>query len=370
MEDLELYIHFPFCVRKCRYCDFLSGSSSEEDRKKYIQALLREIRRTDIPDNMQVISVFFGGGTPSLMEPMQMERVLDVLCEKFPICENAEISMECNPGTADLPRLAEYRSLGINRLSLGVQSFLDDELKLLGRIHSAKQAVECYEAAREAGFENINLDLMSALPGQTYDEWMYSLRFAAGLGPEHISAYSLIIEDGTPFAVMDLPPLPDEEEDRRMYHDTKTVLEGYGYHRYEISNYALEGRECIHNKGYWTGTQYLGFGLGSSSLIGNARFHNTRSMKKYLKGTDIREEEEILTEKDRMEEFMFLGLRLTEGVSTVDFCKRFGKSIDAVYGKVLERHVGQGLLVREGDRIYLTEFGTDVSNSVMADYMF
>lgn len=374
MEDLELYIHFPFCVRKCRYCDFLSGPSSDEMRERYIQALVREIQEADAPDDARVISAFFGGGTPSLMEPRQMERVMRALRDRFSFCEDAEISMECNPGTADRARLSEYHSLGVNRLSIGVQSFRDDELRLLGRIHTSKQARECYDAAREAGFDNINLDLMSALPGQTYDEWMYSLRSAVRLGPEHISAYSLIIEEGTPFAVMDLPPLPDEEEDRRMYHDTKTVLEEYGYHRYEISNYALAGRECVHNKGYWTGTQYLGLGLGSSSLVGNRRFHNTRSMKKYLSlssgAAPIREEEEILTEKDRMEEFMFLGLRLTRGVSTVDFYNRFGKSIDEVYGKVLERHIGQGLMVREGERIYLTEFGTDVSNAVMADYMF
>lgn len=370
MRELELYIHFPFCVKKCRYCDFLSGPSSEEEREKYIRALINEIRTADVPESSQVISVFFGGGTPSLIKPQQLAGVMKALHSRFRIRDGAEISMECNPGTADAATLSEFHSLGISRLSIGVQSFRDSELGLLGRIHSAAQARECYEAARRAGFDNINLDLMSALPGQTYEEWMYSLRTAAGLGPEHISAYSLIIEEGTPFAAMDLPPLPDEEEDRRMYHDTKSVLAQYGYHRYEISNYAKEGKESVHNTGYWIGTEYLGLGLGSSSLIGNRRFHNTRSIKKYLLGGNIREDEEILTEKDRMEEFMFLGLRLTRGVSRIDFYKRFGKSMEEVYGDVIAGHIRSGLMAEDGDRLYLTQLGTDVSNSVMADYMF
>lgn len=378
MRELELYIHFPFCVRKCRYCDFLSGPASEEDRKNYIRALAEEIHHvpeSEIPDAYEVISVFFGGGTPSLIDPESLGLVMDALHERFFIKKNAEISMECNPGTADAERLAAFCACGINRLSIGVQSFRDSELKLLGRIHSAEEAIRCYEQAREAGFTNINLDLMSALPGQTYDEWMYSLQKAASLEPEHISAYSLIIEEGTPFASMSLPPLPDEEEDRRMYHDTKRFLESCGYHRYEISNYAREGRECIHNCGYWTGTEYLGLGLGSSSLIGQTRFHNTRDMAEYIAkaGTDprsIREETENLSLQDQMEEFMFLGLRLTRGVSCVDFRRRFGKDIDQVYGPVIQRHIRQGLMVRDGDRLYLTSFGTDVSNSVMADYMF
>lgn len=289
--------------------------------------------------------------------------------------------MEVNPGTADLERLQAYRGAGINRLSIGVQSVDDAELALLGRIHRAGQAEKIFREARRAGFDNINIDLMSALPGQTADKWEQNLRIVCEWGPEHISAYSLIIEEGTPFAEMDLPPLPSEEEDRLMYHRTQTVLAEYGYQRYEISNYARPGRACRHNCGYWTGHEYLGLGLGASSLIGDRRFKVTASMPEYLRRIRLADSGEIndpahyyediqqLTLRDRMEEFMFLGLRLTEGVSEAQFRKRFGHPVDEVYGPVLARHTGAGLLERTGDRIRLTEKGLDLANYVMSDFI-
>ncbi len=392
MRKISIYIHIPFCIRKCLYCDFLSAPSTPDCIEQYVRALEAEIRFSpdlngltgaEIPDDpeIQVDTVFLGGGTPSLLTPDQLERILTAVRESYRVQDGAEISMEVNPGTADLERLQAYRGAGINRLSIGVQSVDDAELALLGRIHRAGQAEKIFREARRAGFDNINIDLMSALPGQTADKWEQNLRIVCEWGPEHISAYSLIIEEGTPFAEMDLPPLPSEEEDRLMYHRTQTVLAEYGYQRYEISNYARPGRACRHNCGYWTGHEYLGLGLGASSLIGDRRFKVTASMPEYLRRIRLADSGEIkdpaqyyeeiqqLTLRDRMEEFMFLGLRLTEGVSEAQFRKCFGHPVDEVYGPVLARHTGAGLLERTGDRIRLTETGLDLANYVMSDFL-
>ena len=243
---VSLYLHFPFCERKCRYCDFLSGPACAEEREDYIELLCREIRMRASEVTAPVDTIFIGGGTPSLMTPEQADRLMEAIFSAFHVMDNAEISMEVNPGTADLTKLRTYRSAGINRLSIGVQSFDDAELKLLGRIHTSDQARRIFHMAREAGFSNINLDLMSALPGQNIETWSKTLREAVALQPEHLSAYSLIIEEGTPFAKMfsqkELPALPSEEEDREIYHFTKKFLAENGYRRYEISNYAREKR--------------------------------------------------------------------------------------------------------------------------------
>ena len=392
MRKISIYIHIPFCIRKCLYCDFLSAPSTPDCIEQYVCALESEIRfspdlngltAAEIPDDpeIQVDTVFLGGGTPSLLTPDQLERILTAVRKSYRVQDGAEISMEVNPGTADLERLQAYRGAGINRLSIGVQSVDDAELALLGRIHRAGQAEKIFREARRAGFDNINIDLMSALPGQTTDRWEQNLRIVCAWGPEHISAYSLIIEEGTPFAEMDLPPLPSEEEDRLMYHRTQTVLAEYGYQRYEISNYARPGRACRHNCGYWTGHEYLGLGLGASSLIGDRRFKVTASMPEYLRRIRLAASGEIkdpahyyeeiqqLTLRDRMEEFMFLGLRMTEGVSEAEFRRRFGNPVDAVYGPLLARHTDGGLLERTGDRIRLTEKGLDLANYVMSDFI-
>ena len=392
MRKISIYIHIPFCIRKCLYCDFLSAPSTPDCIEQYVRALEAEIRFSpdlngltgaEIPDDpeIQVDTVFLGGGTPSLLTPDQLERILTAVRKSYRVQDGAEISMEVNPGTADLERLQAYRGAGINRLSIGVQSVDDAELALLGRIHRAGQAEKIFREARRAGFDNINIDLMSALPGQTADKWEQNLRTVCEWGPDHISAYSLIIEEGTPFAEMDLPPLPSEEEDRLMYHRTQTVLAEYGYQRYEISNYARPGRACRHNCGYWTGHEYLGLGLGASSLIGDRRFKVTASMPEYLRrirqaaSGEIKdpahyyEEIQQLTLPDRMEEFMFLGLRMTEGLSEAEFRRRFGNPVDAVYGPLLARHTDGGLLERTGDRIRLTEKGLDLANYVMSDFI-
>jgi oxygen-independent coproporphyrinogen-3 oxidase len=385
---ISLYVHIPFCLRKCRYCDFLSAPQTDIDRERYVKALIREIKtQKDCPAGRPVDTVFFGGGTPSVLSAGQIGRIMDALGEAFSIRQDAEISLETNPGTADFDKLSALKKAGINRLSMGVQSMHDEELRLLGRIHTADQAGEAFKTARAAGFDNINIDLMSALPGQTFDSWADSLRQAVEWRPEHISAYSLIIEPGTPFSALydagELPPLPDEETDRKMYHYTREYLAQHGYGRYEISNYALKGRECRHNSGYWRGHSYLGFGIGAASYVNGVRFSNIPDFETYIMEMEkacveaeieqvygnVRTEIHLLTEQEKMEEFMFLGLRMTAGVKTSDFASRFGKSLDDVYGDVIRRHLAQGLLKRTPEGFCLTERGTDISNYVMADYL-
>lgn len=372
---LELYIHIPFCVKKCAYCDFLSAPADWDAREAYVSALLREIR--SLPgeyglDNREVISVFVGGGTPSLLEGVRMKEIMDALREHFLFAPDAEITVEANPGTLDREKLRLYGRSGINRLSLGLQSASDRELRVLGRIHTCGDFLESYRNAREEGFANINVDLISAVPGQTYEDWIRNLRTVAELGPEHISAYSLIIEPGTPFAQMELD-LPDEDTEYRMYEDTAAVLGEYGYRQYEISNYAREGFACRHNAGYWKRTEYLGIGLGAASLFEGRRFHNTVDMKEYLADSGrpgaMRKDMENLTRQDEEEEYMFLGLRMTEGVSESKFEEQFREKMTDVYGAVLRKYEKMGLLQKKGDFWSFTRKGIHVSNSVLADFL-
>ena len=283
-KPLELYLHIPFCVKKCDYCDFLSGPSGPKEQADYVDALLEEINAAEEGKGRSVSSVFIGGGTPSVLDERFIGEILNHIRRKFQIADHAEITIEVNPGTADRNKLQAYRTYGINRLSIGLQSPDDRELKILGRIHNYEQFLETYRSAREAGFDNINIDLMSAIPDQTYEGWIHNLRTVAGLDPEHISAYSLIIEEGTPFASRTLN-LPDEDAEYNMYEATAQILREYGFEQYEISNYAKKGRECRHNVGYWIRQDYLGFGLGASSLYGKERFVNTQDMKKYLENS-------------------------------------------------------------------------------------
>lgn len=381
-QKLGLYVHIPFCERKCLYCDFLSGPSDDQTKKEYVAAVKLEIKRLSYyKEDYEVVSIFFGGGTPSSIDAEDLVSILDELCISFGI-ENRreiEITIETNPGTLTKEKLAAYYKAGINRISMGLQSTHNEELRLLGRIHTYEEFLENYHAAREAGFTNINVDLMSALPNQTVEGYEETLNRIIALQPAHISAYSLIIEEGTPFYKKygeDQPlesTLPTEEEDRSMYHLTKTLLLKNGYHRYEISNYALDGKECIHNSLYWNGTAYLGFGVGASSYIEGTRYHNIDETRAYIeaveKNNNLRRDAEKLSKNEKMEEFMFLGLRLTKGVSKAEFSNRFGVSMEEVYKEVLEKHEKEGLLEVEGDHVRLTEAGLDVSNYVMSDFI-
>lgn len=387
MKALMLYIHIPFCVKKCAYCDFLSGPAGAEEINSYVTALCQEINAyRDQADEYEVDSIFFGGGTPSMISGEQITKIVTQIQSVFMIREDAEITIECNPGTVTREKFIRYKELGINRLSFGLQSADNQELKHLGRIHSYETFLENYELARKLGFSNINIDLMSALPGQTKESYCETLNKIIGLQPEHISAYSLILEEGTPFYEMYgedglyKEAIPSEEVDREMYHETKRMLQEAGYERYEISNYAKRGYACRHNVGYWRRREYLGLGLGASSLVNKERFHNTEDMKKYHEECSkfrnegsilyhIREDNEKLSMDEEMEEFMFLGLRLSNGIELQEFEDTFAKSIDDVYGEVIQKLKMEQLIVVNEGRMYLTEMGMDVSNYVFSEFL-
>lgn len=373
---MELYLHMPFCVRKCAYCDFLSFPTDQETQNLYTRRLREDIdamgkKYGDIP----VDTIFIGGGTPSVPDSALIVGIMEHVRKAFHVAEGAEISMEANPGTVTREKLTDYRRAGINRLSFGLQSANDRELKLLGRIHTWAEFLESFHLARECGLTNINIDLMSALPGQTRESWKDTLKRVTDLNPEHISAYSLIIEDGTPFGEKygseeGRKLLPDEDSEREMYHETKRFLRDCGYERYEISNYAKPGRACRHNIGYWTGLPYLGLGLGASSYMDGCRFAVNSDMKQYLEEkpgmfTDV----EKLTKKDMEEEFFYVGLRMTAGVSLPEFERRFGVSAKDVYPGLMEMFVEEKAAVFQGDRFVLTDYGLDVSNYIMAQFL-
>ena len=396
-----IYIHIPFCIRKCAYCDFLSAPAGEAVQKAYADQLNRELLQVCDrmkTEEMAISTIYFGGGTPSILPGEQIARLMETLKVYGNILPDAEITLEMNPGTVSREKLKLYRQAGINRLSIGAQSFHDQELKLLGRIHTCEEFMNAYEEARQEGFSNISLDLMSGLPGQTAEQWRENLQRAISLKPEHISAYSLIIEEGTPFYEQYGEDWSEgnEELDRQMYEDTKQILEQAGYLRYEISNYARPGYESRHNTSYWTGVSYYGCGLGASSLVkteeGWFRTQNETDLEIYLKAdafswgkTEERTlwseteklpsqveteklpsqvEIEKLTLQAQMEEFMFLGLRLTRGIDILEFEQRFPqeKSFDAIYGAIVAELVEDGLMEQNGTRIALTERGLDLSN--------
>ena len=368
-KPLELYVHIPFCIRKCAYCDFVSGPGTKAMQKEYEETLLAEIDAAEEAAEREVITVFFGGGTPSAVEAGMLARVMEKLRSKYVFSEDAEITLEANPGTLDVEKLKCYRKSGFNRISIGCQSVHDEELRRLGRIHTFAEFQESFALARDAGFANINVDLMSGLPEQSEEKWEESLRTIAELSPEHISAYSLIVEPGTPFAEQKLD-LPDEDTEREMYARTAEILAEYGFFQYEISNYAKPGRECRHNIGYWTGVPYLGLGLGASSYLDGCRFTVNPDMKQYLEQqpgmfADI----EKLTKKDMEEEFFYVGLRMTAGVSLSEFERRFGISAKEVYPGLMETFVKEKAARFEGDRFVLTDYGLDVSNYIMAQFL-
>ena len=362
MRPLELYIHIPFCVKKCKYCDFLSGPSTADERESYVKSLCRDIRSyAELAKAYRVISIFVGGGTPSTLTAEQMQQIFSAVYDTFAVEDDAEITIEMNPGTVDVEKLSGYRKCGINRLSIGLQSTQNRELQILGRIHTYEEFLETYHLAREKGFENINIDLMSAIPGQSLADWEESLRTVAELEPEHISAYSLIVEEGTPFFEeygegRHAEELPDEETERTMYWRTKEILAEYGFERYEISNYAKPGYGCRHNIGYWKRTEYLGIGTGAASLIDNHRFN-------------YGEEPQKLSRSEQMEETMFLGLRMMKGVSKKAFLKMYDESMESVYGNVIKDMECKGLLEQGEEFVKLTDRGIDVSNYVMSEFL-
>ena len=395
-KNLGIYIHIPFCVQKCLYCDFISGPATVDKHKSYVNQLLKEIElRTERFENYCINSVFIGGGTPSVVDADLIANILCKLKEAFVFADDCECSIEVNPGTVDYEKLLKYHMAGINRLSIGLQSCNERELKLLGRIHDYSSFEETYRMARKAGFDNINVDLMSSVPEQTVDSFTDSLRKVAGLIPEHISVYSLIVEEGTPFYHMDLN-LPDEETERSIYYKTGEILKEYGYEQYEISNYAKPGRECRHNVRYWQCMEYIGFGVAAASCFNDIRWKNTENINTYLNaelaevisefdreaengflskedaficGHDFWTEIDCLSQNDKMSEFMFMGLRMNAGISETEFEMLFGLTPEQIYGEVIDKHLQNGLLERVEGYIRLTSKGRDICNFVMADFL-
>ena len=383
---MELYVHIPFCVQKCQYCDFLSGNYDVKLRERYTYALISEIEsyRERFKDE-KVTSIYVGGGTPTFLEVVFMQRIFEAIFQNFNVAEDAEISMECNPGTGSLEAFKIYRHMGVNRLSIGLQSANEDELELLGRIHTFDKFETTFREARLAGFDNISVDIMTGLPFQTWNKLSNTIKKVTYLKPEHISCYSLIIEEGTFFydkykedverreKDLETEALPDLDTEYDLYKRAQQLLEEKGYHQYEISNYALDGKECRHNIGYWKRTPYLGVGLGAASLIDEVRYTNVRDISTYIEKCEtdesVRVEEIELSKRDAMSEYMYLGLRMNYGIVRQEFFDTFQITVEAVFGKVIKKNEALGLLKAAEGRIFLTDKGMDVANQVMAEFL-
>ncbi len=372
MKTLGLYVHIPFCKAKCGYCDFNSYAGKEEYIQPYFSALLKEIEGVAEKYPLPVDTIYFGGGTPTFVDTSYICNALDKIKELFEQCSNCEISIECNPGTIDFDGLKKLREYGFNRLSIGLQSADNICLKELGRIHTFEDFSKCFKNARAAGFENISLDLMYGLPKQTMTDWKNTLNCAVEFGTEHISCYSLKIEEGTPFSKMDLD-LPDDDAVADMYEAAVEFLGGQGYERYEISNFAKAGCESRHNLKYWKCDDFVGIGAGAFSCAEGVRFSNTLDICEYIdrveKDSRAVAENEALTDFDKMSEFVFLGLRLKRGISETEFEKRFKLNIDEIFGAQIEKYQKMGFLIREKGVIRFSDKGFFVSNIILSDFV-
>lgn len=385
IKKLELYIHIPFCVKKCAYCDFLSGPAERTAIEEYMQALHVQLKAESISfSKYKVVSIFIGGGTPSLVEPKLIADLLHEIALYYYVEKDAEISIELNPGTISKDSLLIYRQAGINRLSIGLQSSVAKELELLGRIHDFDQFLFTYQMAREVGFDNINVDIMYALPEQSMKSYISTIEQLMQLSPqpEHISAYSLIVEEGTPFFQLfqeEKLILPNEDLERDMSDMTIKLLEEQGYCQYEISNFCKIKKECVHNIGYWKREEYLGLGLGSASLINESRYLNESNIGEYLKAPHkARKMVQKLSIEEQMEEYMFLGLRMMEGISCQKFEEIFHCDIYSIYGNIIQENIKHNLLKEvekenpNGEKeifLTLTTQGVDLSNYVMAQFL-
>lgn len=375
----SIYIHIPFCQQKCRYCDFVSYAGCETVFEPYIAALCREIAgRGGIfsADGSTVGTIFMGGGTPTCLPAALLTKVLSAIEQSFLLTSDAEISVEANPGTVDADKLAVLRESGVNRLSFGVQAFDDVLLKTIGRIHSTAVADQAVSLAKQAGFDNINIDLMHGLPGQTLSAYKTSLAHAVALGADHISAYSLILEEGTPLhsqiACGELS-LPDEDEEVAMFDFTHEYLIAHGYEHYEVSNYARKGKRCRHNLTYWSYLPYIGFGAAACSFDGLVRYTNTTDTAEYIEtvkhGASPIECSESLSMATRMAEYVFLALRTAQGLSLEDFTLRFSTDFRAYYRNVLTNLLTEGLLCENGKGYVLTGKGLHFGNRVFASFL-
>ena len=372
MKTLGLYVHIPFCRSKCLYCDFCSFPRQDEDRMvEYVAALCRDLKKHSPTCRDYVVdTVFLGGGTPTTLPAYLLKELMGDIHKHYNVAKNAEITAECNPVTGERELFARMRAAGINRLSIGLQSAHEKELKALGRLHNFDVFATCFADARAAGFDNISVDVMSGIPHQTPESRLETLKKVLALSPEHISSYDLIIEEGTPFARrIDTLPLPNEEATRQMYLEGVSFLSQNGYQQYEISNFARPGYESRHNLKYWNCDEYLGFGVAAHSDFGGVRFGNSRDIEEYLKNHDITEEKVVPDQAERMGEYVMLRFRLCDGVDVSFFESRFGISFEEMYGKKLDPFVKSGLVCFENGRYYLTQEGMLVSNAILSEIL-
>ncbi len=386
-KQIGLYIHIPFCKQKCSYCDFCSYANKESFIKRYIQCVLKEIievgnnNKIDFEngkdDLFSVKTIYIGGGTPSLIESKYIVQIMEEIKSNFELDENAEITIEVNPGTVTLEKLEDYNKVGINRLSIGLQSTHEHLLKEIGRIHTYLDFLDTFRFAREAGFENINVDLMIGLPNQTLEEVKDSIEEIVSMEPEHISVYSLILEENTPLfkKVEEGLELPNEDLERKMYWAVKQTLEQNNYIHYEISNFAKQGYESKHNLDCWNQKEYIGFGVAAHSYTNGIRYSNIENLEQYIKNYDEDKTEENLVfhEKQDMEamqkEYMLLGLRKIDGVSIQEFKIKFVANPVFLYHDKLEKLVNEELVEIDGDMIKLTNKGLDLANIVWEEFV-
>lgn len=378
MKSLSVYLHIPFCKKKCYYCDFASFAKEDPKHEDYVKALCLEIEQAGKQyEDYWVDTIFIGGGTPSLLKAEQLEVIQTALAKAFKISDNAEISMECNPGTLTTDKIDVIAKGIINRVSLGLQTTDNELLDRIGRIHNYEVFKENYNNLRHAGINNINVDMMFGLPGQTIDGFIEGLEMVVDLSPDHIAAYGLIIEKGTPFHKMYHKGrllLPEEEAERQMYEACKRTLEMKDYEHYEISNFAKPGYECRHNLVYWELKPYIGLGLAAHSFIDGYRYAHTRKLDAYiqqgLKGEFPRIEETVIDQKAMMEEYMFLGLRKLSGVNKKDFLETFHVSMEDIYGPALEKLLAENLIeIRGGQEVVLTHNGLNFANRVYSEFL-
>ena len=379
MSEFGIYIHIPFCKSKCFYCDFISFCNKEEYWEKYIDALKKEIlfKKSDLIEK-NITTIYIGGGTPSIIDSKYIMEILDLIKVNYSINENCEITIEVNPGTVTKEKLIDYKSAGVNRLSVGLQSTKNELLKKIGRIHTYEQFLETYNTARKCGFNNINVDLMLALPTQKIEDLDDSIKKVIELNPEHISVYSLILEEGTKLNDMVEKKeinLVDDETERKMYWLVKNKLEEVGYIHYEISNFSKKGLQSKHNMNCWNQEEYIGFGINAHSYIGNKRFYNIIDLENYIKNIEGNSFEknvfvdEIQNEEDIKKEYMMLGLRKIEGVSIQEFKNKFVENPIYIFNKELDKLVEKKLVEVDLDKIRLTSKGIDFANIVWAEFV-
>ena len=373
MSEISLYIHVPFCKQKCKYCDFPSFVGKEYLREKYIEALKKDILNR--ASGYKIKTIFIGGGTPSYLTEIELDSILKTI-NKLNLKENLEFTVECNPGTLNIEKLKIMKNNKVNRLSIGLQSCDNNILKELGRIHSFEVFKENFILARKVGFKNINVDLMFGLPNQSLEKWRDTLEKICDLNVEHVSAYSLIIEEGTVFYKLydkDLLKLPSEDDEREMYRLAVKVFEENGYNQYEISNFSKDNKECKHNLTYWNLEEYIGCGSSASSYVDSKRLKNIENIEQYIENINLQGTayEEIITNKEsnNIEEFMFMGLRKIKGISKKEFCEKFNKSIYDLYKDIIKKHCEEKLLIDSEEKLYLTSKGIEVSNYVMSDFI-